>query len=150
MKKFFGLDKPISLPVSQPIERSKNRTLSHHQVSTRPHTPSVHEMRDVVANDPPVLLPVTPQTILDSLDRRDPEPYTFHQKAKALYPCMIIARRWHALSYVLPDTADVPTEISLSPGEIFDIIDKQPADWWQARNANGLVGLAPSNYFQLL
>ncbi|KAF7373418.1 hypothetical protein MSAN_00551400 [Mycena sanguinolenta] len=134
MKKLFGLDKPISLPISQPIERSKNRTPSNQQVSTPPQPPSVDEKRDTDDNDRPTLSPITPQSIPDSLDEEDPKPYIFRQKAKALYP------------YI----ADDSTEMSLSIGEIFDIVDQQTADWWQARNKNGLVGLAPSNYFQLL
>ncbi|KAJ6480873.1 SH3 domain-containing protein [Mycena sanguinolenta] len=130
MKKLFGLHKPISLPISQPIERSKNKTPSH-QVSI---PPSVDEKRDTIDNDRPTLSPVAPQPIPDSLDEEDPEPYIFRQKAKALYP------------YI----ADDSTEMSLSIGEIFEIVDKPADDWWQARNKNGLVGLAPSNYFQLL
>ncbi|KAK7029799.1 osmosensor protein [Favolaschia claudopus] len=65
-----------------------------------------------------------------------PEPFLpgpNHCKAMALYPY----------------TADDPTEISLNQGEILYIVEKQD-EWWQARNSKGSVGLAPSNYFQLL
>ncbi|KAJ7938193.1 hypothetical protein B0H13DRAFT_1135852 [Mycena leptocephala] len=63
------------------------------------------------------------------------EPQTFQHKAQALY------------NYTA-DRND-PREISFCQGEILDIGDKR-ADWWQARNTKGLVGIAPSNYLQLL
>ncbi|KAJ6476183.1 hypothetical protein C8R45DRAFT_372169 [Mycena sanguinolenta] len=133
MKKLFGLDKPI-LPISQPpIERSKNKTPSR-QVSISPRPPSVDEKRHTVDDDRPTSSPVAPQPIPESLDEEDPEPYVFRQKAKALYP------------YI----ADDSTEMTLNIGEIFDIVDKQEEDWSIVRNSKGLVGLAPSNYFQLL
>ncbi|KAJ7239975.1 hypothetical protein B0H12DRAFT_73240 [Mycena haematopus] len=55
---------------------------------------------------------------------------TLQYKAQALYPYD-------------------PTELSFSQGEILDIADTR-SDWWPARKANGLVGIAPSNYLQLL
>ncbi|KAK7029810.1 kinase-like protein [Favolaschia claudopus] len=60
---------------------------------------------------------------------------TFGDKARALYDY----------------TADVndPRELSFRQGEILDIADKQ-SDWWPARNASGLVGIAPSNYLRLI
>ncbi|KAJ6542618.1 hypothetical protein B0H19DRAFT_303932 [Mycena capillaripes] len=63
------------------------------------------------------------------------DPETFQCKAQALY------------SYTA-DTND-PRELSFKQGEILDIGDRR-ADWWPARNAKGLVGIAPSNYLQLL
>ncbi|KAF7302549.1 Osmosensor protein [Mycena chlorophos] len=56
-------------------------------------------------------------------------------KAKALY------------SYAA--SADDPNEVSFTKGEILDILDKQ-GKWWQAKKADGSVGIAPSNYLQLI
>ncbi|KAK7055185.1 osmosensor protein [Favolaschia claudopus] len=75
-------------------------------------------------NIPAISLPPPPEPFL---------PGPNHFKAMALYPY----------------TADDPTEISLNQGEILYIVEKQD-EWWQARNSKGSVGLAPSNYFQLL
>jgi len=63
------------------------------------------------------------------------EPETLQYKAQALY------------SYTA--NADDPRELSFLQGEILDIGDKR-SDWWPARSANGSVGIAPSNYLQLL
>ncbi|KAF8274282.1 hypothetical protein EI94DRAFT_1714039 [Lactarius quietus] len=49
------------------------------------------------------------------------------------------------------DTAstDDPNEISFSKGEIMEIIDKN-GKWWQARKEDGTLGIAPSNYLQII
>ncbi|KAI0053409.1 hypothetical protein FA95DRAFT_1601053 [Auriscalpium vulgare] len=51
--------------------------------------------------------------------------------------------------YAYTASADDPNEISFSKGELLDIVDKQ-GKWWQARKADGSVGIAPSNYLQII
>ncbi|KAF5392534.1 hypothetical protein D9757_002312 [Collybiopsis confluens] len=65
----------------------------------------------------------------------DPNPENFTYKAKALY--------------AYTQSPDDPNEISFAKGEILDIMDKQ-GKWWQARKADGAVGIAPSNYLQII
>jgi len=62
-------------------------------------------------------------------------PDTYSYKAKALY--------------AYTQSPDDPNEISFTKGEILDIVDKQ-GKWWQARKADGTVGIAPSNYLQII
>ncbi|KAN0100417.1 hypothetical protein V8E55_000401 [Tylopilus felleus] len=64
-----------------------------------------------------------------------PAPDSFTYKAKALY------------AYTA--SPDDPSEISFVKGEILDIVDKQ-GKWWQARKVDGTVGIAPSNYLQII
>ncbi|KAJ7110368.1 hypothetical protein C8R43DRAFT_1042388 [Mycena crocata] len=65
----------------------------------------------------------------------DVQPDTYLYKAKALY--------------AYSASADDPNEISFNKGEILDIVDKQ-GKWWQAKKADGAVGIAPSNYLQII
>ncbi|KAJ7455924.1 hypothetical protein B0H11DRAFT_1965528 [Mycena galericulata] len=65
----------------------------------------------------------------------DAPPENYLYKAKALY------------AYTA--SVDDPNEISFSKGEILDIVDKQ-GKWWQARKSDGAVGIAPSNYLQII
>jgi SHO1 osmosensor len=52
---------------------------------------------------------------------------------------------------LLADTAspDDPNEISFTKGEVLEIIDTQ-GKWWHAKKTDGTVGIAPSNYLQLI
>jgi hypothetical protein len=42
-----------------------------------------------------------------------------------------------------------PNEISFSQGEIMDILDNN-GRWWQARKADGTIGIVPSNFFKVV
>lgn len=64
-----------------------------------------------------------------------PEQDVYSYKAKALY------------AYTA--SPDDPTELSFTKGEVLDITDKQ-GKWWQARKQDGAMGIAPSNYLQLI
>lgn len=63
------------------------------------------------------------------------QPESYSYKAKALY------------AYTA--SPDDPNEISFAKAEILDIVDKQ-GKWWQAKKADGTIGIAPSNYLQII
>ncbi|KAG5647669.1 hypothetical protein DXG03_008392 [Asterophora parasitica] len=70
-----------------------------------------------------------------ALDNAPPPPEAYSYRAKALY------------AYTA--SPDDPNEISFTKGEILDIVDKQ-GKWWQAKKLDGSVGIAPSNYLQII
>ncbi|KAF7965042.1 hypothetical protein HWV62_843 [Athelia sp. TMB] len=51
--------------------------------------------------------------------------------------------------YAYTASPDDPNEISFTKGEVLDIVDKQ-GKWWQAKKADGTIGIAPSNYLQII
>ncbi|KAG6873829.1 hypothetical protein C0995_010441 [Termitomyces sp. Mi166 len=60
---------------------------------------------------------------------------TFSYKARALY------------AYTA--SPDDPSEMSFAKGDILDIVDKN-GKWWHARKPDGKIGIAPSNYLQII
>lgn len=77
--------------------------------------------------------PISPGNPSSQDGTQPTEPFTY--RARALY------------AYTA--SPDDPNEISFAKGEVLDILDKQ-GKWWQAKRADGTVGIAPSNYLQVL
>uniref|UniRef100_A0A0K8SFS1 Nostrin n=1 Tax=Lygus hesperus TaxID=30085 RepID=A0A0K8SFS1_LYGHE len=82
----------------------------------------------VVAISPPVVVGPAPSPLSAA-----PSPLQAPQRCKALY------------SY----TANLYDELSLNPGDIIEIHDKQPDGWWLGE-LNGTVGIFPATYVEEL
>jgi len=61
----------------------------------------------------------------------------------------IVVCKAKALYAYTANTQDDPNEVSFDKGEVMDVIDNK-GKWWQVRKTNGTVGIAPSNYLQML
>ncbi|KAH9033761.1 hypothetical protein EDB85DRAFT_1949721 [Lactarius pseudohatsudake] len=51
--------------------------------------------------------------------------------------------------YAYTASPDDPNEISFAKGEVLDIIDSS-GRWWQAQKEDNTLGIAPSNYLQII
>ncbi|CAG8648624.1 8436_t:CDS:2, partial [Funneliformis mosseae] len=73
-------------------------------------------------------------------------------KAKALYDCKFIFIRSKMMDEIdhLGFKRNIFTNIMRNkPGEILDIADNK-GKWWQAKKTDGSMGIAPSNYLQII
>jgi hypothetical protein len=43
-----------------------------------------------------------------------------------------------------------PDELSFTAGQVLVVLEDKGADWFQMRDADGRVGLVPSNYVRIL
>jgi len=84
-----------------------------------------------------------------------PKPAVEHDAAGAMSgvqvdvaPETVYGYRAQAM-YSYTASVDDPNELSFTKGEMMDIVDNQ-GKWWQARKADGSIGIVPSNYMKLV
>ncbi|KAF9984899.1 Transmembrane osmosensor, partial [Modicella reniformis] len=68
--------------------------------------------------------------------------------AVVVVPTMEYAYRARAL-YTYEANPEDNNELNFAKGDILDIVDNK-GKWWQARKQDGTIGIAPSNYLQLI
>ncbi|KAI8890764.1 hypothetical protein K501DRAFT_236440 [Backusella circina FSU 941] len=114
----IGTQQHQQQPHQQPqYEMTADKTIVNDPIPTTNHS---HEQAPV----PPTEIPQT-----DAVGSASPE---YREKVQAL----------HAYQANPED----PNELSFDKGETLEIVDRN-GNWWQARKADGTVGIIPSNYF---
>ena len=60
--------------------------------------------------------------------------------------CLMVVRSLY------PFKTDNPEELRFEQDELLDIVEEPPDDpeWWMARNSDGIVGLVPKNYVEVV
>lgn len=108
-----------------------------------PSSVSTTPMSTVKSSDVP--MNVAPQPITVTVGQRtvtaDPGRIEVSQDVKYEYKGMSL--------YAYTASPDDPNELSFGKGELLDIVDNK-GKWWQARKADGSIGIVPSNYIKLL
>ncbi|KAI1318512.1 Transmembrane osmosensor [Mortierella claussenii] len=77
-----------------------------------------------------------------------PQPDGQNLSSVVVTPAQVYAYKARAL-YSYDASPEDRNELSFAKGEILDIVDNQ-GKWWQARKQDGSIGIAPSNYLQLI
>jgi SHO1 osmosensor len=68
--------------------------------------------------------------------------------ALEVVPDVLYAYKAQAM-YAYTASVDDPNELSFGKGDVLEIVDNQ-GKWWQAKKADGSIGIVPSNYLKLL
>lgn len=92
--------------------------------------------------------PATSESQLSDGKPKEPDTGTITGVHVDVAPDVVYEYKAQAL-YTYTASVDDPNELSFAKGELMEIVDNQ-GKWWQARKADGSIGIVPSNYMKLL
>ncbi|THH29133.1 hypothetical protein EUX98_g5055 [Antrodiella citrinella] len=119
---------PALLQVSEPIERPRSSTKSVHFDAAEP-----------------LIIPAPDQ--LDDVEDEEPEPEPEPTHVQEDEPLDLSGDP----AVVLYDfTADGEDELSVKEGEALIVLERDSDEWWKVQNGDGLEGVVPASYVELL
>jgi len=124
--------------------------MSAMSVTTTPQIAAVNQSTAVAPGTASTVRPATSESVTSSVisGKQDESGGTLTGVQVDVAPEAVYGYKALAM-YSYTASVDDPNELSFGKGEMMDIVDNQ-GKWWQARKADGSIGIVPSNYMKLV
>jgi len=146
---------PPMYAIPQMSSMSSNRSASSQKATASVSvtaTPQIAAATSAQQQQPPAsssgTRPATSESQKSDGKPKEPDTGTITGVHVDVAPDVVYEYKAQAL-YTYTASVDDPNELSFAKGELMEIVDNQ-GKWWQARKADGSIGIVPSNYMKLL